>query len=65
MGKKPSFAEGTSRYMHGRLQQKGRHYFRKKADDRNGEMVRVGKTVRATGRGPDFYFQPPAAQGAE
>lgn len=21
MGKKPSFAEGTSRYMHGRLQQ--------------------------------------------
>lgn len=30
MGKKPSFAEGTSRYMHRRLQQKGRHYFRKK-----------------------------------
>lgn len=39
MGKKPSFAEGTSRYMHGRLQQKGRHYFRKKADDRNGGNV--------------------------
>ena len=37
----------------------------KKGDDRNGEMVRVGKTVRARWRGPDFYFQPPAAQGAE
>ena len=29
------------------------------------EMSRRGKTVRARWRGPDFYFQPPAAQGAE
>lgn len=65
MGKKPSFAEGTSRYMHGRLQQKGRHYFRKKEMTGRVEMSRRGKTVRARWRGPDFYFQPPAAQGAE
>lgn len=29
------------------------------------EMSRRGKTVRARWRGPDFYFQPPAAQEAE
>ena len=39
--------------------------FGKKTMTGRVEMVRVGKTVRATGRGPDFYFQPPAAQGAE
>lgn len=30
MGKKPSFAEGTSRYMHGRLQQNENTTFGKK-----------------------------------
>lgn len=65
MGKKAVFCRGNKSLYAWKAAAKWKHYFRKKEMTGRVEMSRRGKTVRATGRGPDFYFQPPAAQGAE